>query len=49
MASAVRYLQLVPEQADLPDLAGMPPFRAVVLVRETVSNDHGALDYQGGR
>jgi hypothetical protein len=39
MNEAVRYLQVVPERATLPSLEGLPPFRAIVLVRETVSND----------
>ena len=39
MTTAVRYLQLEPEEVPFPDLVGMCPFRAVVLVRETVS-DH---------
>ena len=39
MPSAMRYLQLPPGQETLPKLDGMPPFRAVVLVREIVSND----------
>jgi hypothetical protein len=39
MTTAVRYLQLAPEESNLPDLNGMRPFRAVVLVRETVTND----------
>jgi hypothetical protein len=39
MTSVVRYLQVAPEEASLPDLGGFPPFRAVVLVREIVSND----------
>ena len=39
MNDAVRYLQVVPEDAALPNLEGLPPFRAIVLVREAVSND----------
>lgn len=39
MTTAVRYLQVLPEQPSLPNLDGIPPFRAVVLVREIVSND----------
>ena len=39
MTTDIRYLQLAPEEATLPELDGMPPFRAVVLVREIVSND----------
>jgi hypothetical protein len=39
MTSAVRYLQVAPEEASLPDLGRFSPFRAVVLVRESVSND----------
>src|SRR4051812_42306439 len=39
MTSAGRYLQVTPGEASLPDLGGFPPFRAVVLVREIVSDD----------
>ena len=39
MTSAVRYLQVAPEEASLPDLGSLPRFRAVVLAREVVSND----------
>jgi len=38
MTAAVRYLQLPQEEVHLPDLVGMRPFRAVVLIREMVSN-----------
>lgn len=38
MTADARYLQVTPE-TELPSLAGMPPFCAVVLVRETVSDD----------
>lgn len=39
MTSVVRYMQVAPEEASLPDLGDFPPFRAVVLVREIVSSD----------
>jgi hypothetical protein len=39
MTSAVRYLQVPPGEACLPDLGRIRPFRAVVLVREIVSSD----------
>ena len=39
MTSSVRYLQVSPGETSLPDLGALAPFRAVVLVRESVSND----------
>jgi hypothetical protein len=38
MTAAARYLQVAPE-AELPNLRVVRPFRAVLLLRESVSND----------